>query len=62
MAYNERNVPERYCANYDVICVIKSEIEDNYMPIEQLTFQSAAAHRPASLGLAGLKIETLGTG
>jgi hypothetical protein len=27
---------------------------NNYIPIEQLTFQSAAAHRPVSLGRAGL--------
>ncbi len=37
-------------------------IEDNYIPIEQLTFQSAAAHLPASLGRAALKIATLQTG
>jgi hypothetical protein len=48
--YNWRNVPERSCANDDVICVITSAIEDNYIPIEQLTFQSAADNRPASLG------------
>ncbi len=52
----------RSCANDDVICVITSAIEDNYIPIEQLTVQSAAAHRPASLGRAGMKIATLGTG
>ncbi len=48
--YNCQNVPERSCANDDVICVITSTIKDNYIPIEQLTFQSAAAHLPASLG------------
>jgi hypothetical protein len=41
--YNWQNVPERSCANDDVICVITSAIGDNYMLIEQLTFQSAAA-------------------
>jgi hypothetical protein len=53
--YNCRNVPERSCANEDVICVITSAI-DNYIPIEQLTFESATAQRPASLGLVALKI------
>ncbi len=47
--YNCQNVPERSCANDDVICVITSTLEDNYIPIEQLTFQSVAAHRPTSL-------------
>jgi hypothetical protein len=59
--YNCRNVPERSCANKDVICVITSAIEDNYIPIEQLTVQSAAGHQPTSLGRAALKIATLGT-
>ncbi len=54
--YNCRNVPERSCAINDVIYVITSAINDNYITIEQLTFQSAAAHRPASLGRAALKI------
>ena len=54
--YNCRNVLERSCANEDVICVITPAIKDNYISIEQLTFQSAAAHRPASLGRAALKI------
>ncbi len=40
--HNWRDVPERSCANDDVICVITSAIEDNYIPIEQLSFQSAA--------------------
>ncbi len=53
---NYRNVPERSCANEDVICVITSAIKDNYIPSEQLSFQSAAAHRPTSLGRVGLKI------
>ncbi len=57
-----QNVPERSCACDDVICVITSALEDNYIPIEQLTFQSAAAHRPTSLGRAALKIATLQTG
>jgi hypothetical protein len=42
--------------------VITSAIEDKYIPFEQLTFQSAAAHLPASFGRAALKIATLGTG
>ncbi len=46
--------------------MITSAIEDNYIPIEQLTFQSATAHRhcgPAHiLGAAALKIATLQTG
>jgi hypothetical protein len=50
------NVSERSCANNDVICVIKSGIEDKCIPIEQLSFQVAAAHRPTSLGRAALKI------
>jgi hypothetical protein len=57
--YNWRNVPERSCANDDVIFVITSAIEDNYIPIEQLTFQSAAAHLPASLGRAALEIASI---
>ena len=56
--YDCRNVPKRSCANEDVICVITSAIVDNYITIEQLTFQSAAAHRPASLARAGMKIGT----
>jgi hypothetical protein len=59
--YNCGNVPERSCANDDVLCVITSAINDNYIPIEQLTFQSAAAHLPASLSQAALKIATLQT-
>jgi hypothetical protein len=47
------------CANDDLICVIKSAIEINDILIEQLTFQSATAHRPASLGWAGLKIASI---
>jgi hypothetical protein len=54
--YNCRDVPERSCANEDVICVITPAIKDNYISIEQLTFQSAAAHRPTSLDRAELKI------
>jgi hypothetical protein len=42
--------------------VITSVIENNYIPIEQLTFQSAAAHRPTSLGRAALQIATLQAG
>ena len=42
-----------------MICVITSALEDNYIPIEQLTLQLAAAHLPASLGRAALKIATL---
>ena len=42
--------------------MITPAIEDNYIPIGQLIFQSAAAHRPTSLGRAGLKIATLQTG
>jgi hypothetical protein len=61
-AYNCRNVPEQSCANDDVICVITFAIKDNYIPREQLTFQSVDAHRPTSLGRAVLKIATLGTG
>jgi hypothetical protein len=53
--YNYRIVPERSCANNEVVYVVTFAIEDNYIPIEQLTFQSAAAHRPASLGKAALK-------
>jgi hypothetical protein len=60
--YNSRNGPERSCANDDVITQITTAIEGNYIPIKQLTFQSAAAHRPASLGRARMKIATLGTG
>ena len=60
--YNYRKVLERSCANDDVITQITSAIVDNYIPIEQLTFQLAAPHRPTSLGRAGLKIATLGTG
>ncbi len=45
-----------------MIYVITSVIEDNYIPIEQLTFQSAAAHQPTSLGQAALKIATLQIG
>jgi hypothetical protein len=56
LTYNCQNVLERSCANDDVIFVITSAIEGSYIPIEQLTFQSAAAHRPASLGRAALKI------
>jgi hypothetical protein len=44
------------------ICVITSAIENNYILIEQLTFQSAAAHRPTSLTRAALKIANLQTG
>jgi hypothetical protein len=32
---------------------------NNYIPIEQPTFQSAAAHRPVSLGRAALRIAAL---
>jgi hypothetical protein len=46
--YDWRNVPERSCANDDVITQITTAIEDIYIPIEQLTFQSVAAHRSAS--------------
>jgi hypothetical protein len=60
--YNGRNVLERACANDDVITQVTSAIEDKYIPIKQLTFQSAAAHRPTSLGRAGKKTATLGTG
>jgi hypothetical protein len=60
--YNCWDVLERSCGNDDVICMITSAIEDNYIPIEQLTFQSAAAHRRTSLGRARLKIATLGSG
>jgi hypothetical protein len=42
--------------------MIMSAIEDNYIPIKPLTFQSAAAYRPTSLGRAALKIATLQTG
>ncbi len=37
--YKGQNVPEQSCANNDVICVITSAIEDNYILIEKLTFQ-----------------------
>ncbi len=33
---------------------------NNYIPIEHPTFQSAAAHRPVSLGRPGLRVATLG--
>jgi hypothetical protein len=60
--YNCRNVPEQSCANDEVITQNSSAIVDNYILIEQLAFQSAAAHWPASLGRAGMKIATLQTG
>jgi hypothetical protein len=62
LTYNYQNVQERSYANDDVICVITSAIEDDYIQIEQLTFQSAASHLPTSLGLAALTIATLQTG
>ncbi len=42
--YNWRNVPERSCANDDVITQITSAIEDNYIPIEQLQRPPTGAH------------------
>ncbi len=60
LTYNWRNVSEQSRANDDVITQIPSAIEDNYISIEQLTFQSAAARRLTSLGRAGLKTATLG--
>ncbi len=58
------DILELSCANEDMICMIRvtSAIEDNYILIQQLTFQSAVTHWPTSLGRAALKIATLGTG
>jgi hypothetical protein len=75
LSYNCQNdhVPtlqllERSFANagmtFLMACLIDSErlrISNNYIPIEQRTFQSAAAYQPASLGRVALKIaEVLG--
>ncbi len=49
--FNMQNMHSHF-ADDDVVCVITSAIEDNYILIEQLAFQSAVSHRPTSLGRA----------
>ncbi len=51
MALHAAYVQERSCANDAVIYVITSAIEDNYLPIEQLTFHkfSVGGRQPARI-------------
>jgi hypothetical protein len=44
LTYNWQNVFERSCADADVICMITSAIENNYIPIEQQRYQQSDSY------------------